>query len=187
MEVNTSLNWGGPMNAVYGLLWLIAGWKWGDWRNWQKYYPTILFFILGDFIYQYFLYDYYPMWKYTPQGVDKGAGLTHTHIFLTIMIIKYPATALIFLPKFPRTQLLKQVLFIVVWVFIYAINEFFDILNHLIKYENGWNYWWSVLFNTVMFILLWVHYRKPLLAWVFSILFIVILWQIFNVPSKVFR
>ncbi|MBB2479404.1 hypothetical protein H5P36_04320 [Bacillus sp. APMAM] len=175
------------MIAIYGLIWLAAGWKWGDWRNWKKYYSTILYFILGDFIYQYFLYDNYPMWIYTSQGIDKHAGLTHTHIFLIIMIIKYPATALIYLSKFPLHSRLKQLLHIIVWVVIYAINEQIDIYNHFIKYENGWSFWWSVFFNTVMFILLWVHYRKPLLAWGLSIVFIVFLWQVFNVPSTVFR
>jgi len=36
------------MNFVYGFLYLFAAWKWGDWKNWREYYPTILFFIIGD-------------------------------------------------------------------------------------------------------------------------------------------
>ncbi|MBS4175119.1 CBO0543 family protein [Bacillus sp. FJAT-49736] len=174
------------MTALYGLIWLAAGWKWGDWRNWRKYYSTILFFILGDFIYQYFLSDLYPMWTYNPQGVDEKAGLTHVHIFLTIMIIKYPATTLIYLSKFPDGKRLKQILYIVFWVIIYGINELIDIRNHLIQYHNGWSFWWSVMFNVVMFIILRMHYRRPLTAWALSMLFIVFLWQVFDVPSTVF-
>jgi hypothetical protein len=29
-------------------LFLFAAIKWGDWRKWRNYYPTILFFMVGD-------------------------------------------------------------------------------------------------------------------------------------------
>jgi hypothetical protein len=175
------------VNAIYGLVWLAALWIWGDWKNWQKYYPTILFFLLGDFIYQYLLADHYPMWKYNPQGVDEEIGLTHTHVSFSIMAIKYPATALIYLSRFPEQSKWKQALYIFCWVLLYAVNELLDVNANLIKYYNGWNFWWSIFFNVVMFSILRVHYLKPLLAWLLSIGFIVFLWNIFDVPPHVFR
>lgn len=132
----------------------------------------------------YLLSDHYPMWKYTPQGMDKEMGMTNSHVSLSIMAIKYPATIFIYLSKFPSGSKLKQVLYIVFWVLLYAINEFIDLSANLIQYYNGWNLWWSILFNAVIFIILRIHFSKPLLAWVYSFVFIVILWNIFEVPLQ---
>ncbi|WP_053361604.1 CBO0543 family protein [Bacillus sp. FJAT-27251] len=175
------------MNALYALVWIGALWKWGDWRNWRLYYPTLLFLLLGDFLYQYLLVDHYPMWKYTPQGMDAELGLTHTHIFLSIMLVKYPATVMIYLSKFPKERLIKQVLYILFWIGIYSVNEFIDLKTNLMTHEHGWSLGWSVLFNTVMFIVLKIHFHKPPAAWVISILFILFLWNMFDVPGSVFR
>lgn len=175
------------INMVYASIWFFALWKWGDWKHWQKYYPTILFFILGDFLYLYLLSDYYPMWKYNPPEIDGNIGVTNTLVSLSIIIIKYPATVLIYLGKFPVENRMKQLLFYLFWNLFYAINEWVDVKFQLIQYTNGWNYWWSILFNLVMFLILKVHYHKPINAWVLSIVFIIFLWLKFDVPSTVFR
>ncbi|MFS0862440.1 CBO0543 family protein [Fredinandcohnia sp. 179-A 10B2 NHS] len=176
------------MNGIYGLLWLLALFIWGDWRNFNKYYPTFLFFLLGDFLYLYMLNDYYPMWKYIPKGVDSEIGITDTHVSLSIMAIKYPATIAIFLGRFPEEKgRTRQYLYILIWVLIYTLNEFADLSLGLIKYYNGWNLGWSILFNIVMFSIIRLHHLKPLPAWVVSIIFVILLWNIFDVPSSVFR
>lgn len=175
------------VNAIYAAIWLGMLWKWGDWRNWKKYYSTILFFVLGDFIYLYLLSDYFPMWRYQPADSDGKIGLTNTHISLSIMVIKYPATILIYLSRFPDQNKKKQLLYFIFWVLLYSVNELIDLKFHLIKYYNGWNFWWSVLFNMVMFYILWIHFRKPLFAWLLSIGFILFLWHTFDIPSTVFR
>ncbi|MCM3093890.1 MULTISPECIES: CBO0543 family protein [unclassified Cytobacillus] len=175
------------MNALYAFLWIFALWKWGDWRNWKIYYPTMLFFILGDFLYLYLLSDIYPMWTYDPQGIDEKANLTNTHVSLSIIAVKYPATILIYLYRFPAGNLIKKLLYISGWVLLYTVNEIVDIKLKLIKYDNGWNLKWSILFNAVMFIILWVHFKRPAAAWELSILFFIFLWRQFDVPSTVFR
>ena len=43
------------------LVFVIIAWKWGDWKNWKLYYPTILFMILGDFVYIFLTYKK-PLW-----------------------------------------------------------------------------------------------------------------------------
>ncbi|WP_077617082.1 CBO0543 family protein [Bacillus sinesaloumensis] len=176
------------MNAIYGFVWLLALFVWGDWRNPKKYYSTYLFFLLGDFLYLYFFSDYYPMWSYAPQGFDEDIGLTNTHVVLSIMAIKYPATILIFLGRYPGDQSwVKQLIYILMWSSIYGINEALDLFFGLITYDNGWSIWWSVLFNFVMFSILRLHFVRPLRAWVASSIFILILWHVFDVPSSVFR
>lgn len=161
--------------------------KWGDLKYWKKYYPTILFFALWDLVYLYLLSDLYPMWKFSPQGLDANVGLTSAHISLSIILIKYPATAIIYLYNFPNKKKLRQLLYVISWVLIYTLNEFIDFKLNLINYYNGWNLYWSTLFNFVMFLILKTHYTRPLLAWVFSLLFVIFLWNVFDVPSKVFR
>lgn len=174
-------------NAIYSFVWLFILFKWGNLKNWSKYYPTYLFFLLGDFIYLYFLSDIYPMWKYTPQGIDKEIGLVNAHVSLSIMLIKYPATTAVYLSKFPDKGKMKKVLYITFWVLIYFVNELIDTKTHLISYYHGWSIYWSILFNFVMFTILRIHYRKPLAAWIFSVAVILFLWFKFDVPYKVFR
>lgn len=175
------------VNGLYGLLWLAVLFFWGDWRNWKKYYPTILFFTLGDFLYMYLLSDHYPMWRYSPPAGDKEIGLTNTHISFSIMLIKYPATVLAYLANFPAAGLKKKLLYYFGWVGLYVLNEKIDGYFGLIDYFNGWSLWWSAFFNAVMFIILKVHYKKPILAWLLSAVFVVFLWNRFDVPSSVFR
>ncbi|MDZ5472930.1 CBO0543 family protein [Bacillus sp. 31A1R] len=175
------------MNALYALVWLFALIKWGDYKNWKKYYPTFLFFVVGDFAYHYLLSDIYPMWRYTPQGFDKNIDLTNTHISLSVMAVKYPATTLIYLSKFPKENMIYKILYVAGWVCLYTINEGIDLKLHLIKHFNGWNLYWSILFNIFIFSILKIHFTRPIVAWLLSFIFIVFLWNVFNVPKEVFR
>lgn len=175
------------VNVIYASIWLLALWFWGDWKHWKKYYPTILFFMIGDLVYLYMFSDYFPLWKYSIPEIDQKVNLTNTHISLSIMLIKYPATILIYLAKFPKQNKTKQFFYMGLWVFIYFVNEVIDVKFHLITYSNGWNLWWSLIFNCVMFYILRIHFIQPLIAWLLSIIFIVFLWQVFDVPSVVFR
>ena len=160
---------------------------WGDLKNWEKYYPTLLFFMLGDFLYLYLLSDIYPMWTYNPKGIDEQIGLTNTHVSLSVMLIKYPATVFIFLSKFPEGKKTKQFLYLLLWVAIYAVNEWIDLKLDLLYYDHGWNFYWSILFDAVLFSILRIHYLKPWVAWILSLLFVVFLWNTFDVPNDVFR
>ncbi|MDQ0154771.1 CBO0543 family protein [Robertmurraya andreesenii] len=175
------------VNVIYALVWLIAPMIWGDWRNWQKYYSTIMFFIMGDLLYLYLLSDHFPMWKYNPHEIDDNLGLTNSHISLSIILIKYPATVLLYLSNFPKKGRFKQFGYYLLWVGIYGINEIIDLKLNLIQYHNGWSFWWSMFFNMILFYFLWVHYRNPILAWLFSFVYIAFLWVVFDVPSTVFR
>jgi hypothetical protein len=127
------------------------------------------------------------MWTYDPQGIDEKVNLTNTHVSLSISAVKYPATILIYLYRFPAGRLIKKLLYISGWDLLYTFNEIIDIKLKLIKYHNGWNLKWSILFNAVMFIILWVHFKRPAAAWGLSILFIIFLWRQFDVPPTVFR
>ncbi len=163
---------------------MIAAWKWGDWRHWRDYYPTILFFVIGDLLYQFMLHDY-SMWEFVPVGLQQF-NITHTHVALMEMIIKYPCTILLYLGNFPKTRL-KQIAFIGLWISIFTLEEWFKLLQGSMIHDHGWGIKWSILFNMVMFTLLAVHHRRPLIAWGFSGLFIVFLFNAHQVPISIFK
>ncbi|MGG3563049.1 CBO0543 family protein [Neobacillus rhizosphaerae] len=174
------------MHIVLNALFLLAGIKWGDWKNWKAYYSTILFFIGGDLLKNSLLHNH-RMWSYQEVYFGQQFLIGHMAINLMIAIIVYPATILIYLGHFPRS-IKKQILWVSLWVFLYSgiegINFYF--LN-LINYDHNWNLLWSIFFNIVMFTVLRVHFLKPLLAWAISIIWMIFLWNWFNVPMNVFK
>ncbi|WP_425467140.1 CBO0543 family protein [Pseudalkalibacillus caeni] len=173
------------LNILYGATYIFAAWKWGDWKHWRKYYPTILFFILGDLLYQFLLHDH-SMWKFEPVGVDKELPINHTTIVLSVIFIKYPATILIFLGRFPEGRF-KQIIHIATWIAIYVINEYLTLKLNGMTYHNGWNFASSLFFTIVMFLILRIHHTRPLLAWIFSGIFILFLWKVFHVPFDILK
>lgn len=171
------------MHFIYNALFLIVGVKWGDWRNWRDYYPTILFFIIGDLLKNFLLYNY-RMWTYQETIIGESILRNHTFISLMIMFIVYPVTILIYLGRFPKS-IQKQILWISLWVFIYISIEYINLhyLN-LINHHNGWNIGWSLLFTIFMFIMFRIHFKQPLWAWGLSVIWIILLWRIFDVPLE---
>lgn len=133
-----------------------VSWKIGDWRSWQKYYPTMLYFIVGEFLYDILCYNY-RLWSF------ESPLLKQTFSSILIALVFYPATILVYLPHMP-TEIKKQIPYILMWVGIFTTIERVSYLLGFFAYQHGWNIWLSVLFNCVMFPLLWLHYKKPLWA-----------------------
>jgi hypothetical protein len=174
------------MHFIFNALFLIAGWKWGDWKRWRDYYPTILFFICGDFLHNFLLYNY-PMWTYEESILGESILSNHTFISLMIMFVVYPSTILIYLGRFPNTKG-KQFLWYSLWVFIYSLTEFINYRYlSLIHHHNGWTIGWSILFNMIMFFMFWVHHKNPLLALGISAIWVIFLWNVFDVPVRTLR
>ncbi|MBM4761032.1 CBO0543 family protein [Bacillus sp. B15-48] len=158
------------INALYAL----AGYKWGDWRNWQQYYPTILFFIIGDLLYNFLLYNK-SMWVFHDLLLPN-----HTTITLLAMVVSYSATVLIYLGKFPSGWT-KRFLWFWLWMGIYLIFEYVNYLLGFITYHHDWNFPWSIIFTGIIFIMLPIHHRRPIIAWAISIVIILSLLMIFDV------
>lgn len=174
------------MHFVFNALFLLAGIKWGDWRNWKEYYPTILFLIGGDLLKNALLKGHL-MWEYQEVYFGENILIGHLAIDLMIMAIVYPSTILIYLGHFPRT-LLKQILWVALWVCIYSGVEFINLryLN-LIDHHRGWSMEWSIIFNVIMFVMLRIHFKKPLLAWGLSLVWLLFLWNWFDVPKDLLK
>jgi hypothetical protein len=162
---------------VMASVWIASAYKWSDWRNWRKYYPTLLFFGMGDLIYV-AVFQKTPLWILDTKILAPGIN----EIFV-IFSIFFPG-ALIFLSNFPR-NLNKQIVYILLWISLYIFIELFTTTIGMQKNYRGWNIWWSLLFNFVMFPLLILHHKNPILAWTASFTFLVIVMKIFNVPFTV--
>ncbi|MEH7300094.1 CBO0543 family protein [Neobacillus drentensis] len=172
------------LNVIYGAIYIFSAIKWGDWKNWKAYYPTFLFLMVGDLVYQYLFYKH-SMWEYVPVGSDKGWA-KHTHIAFLVMLIKYPVTISIFLGNMPKS-FKKKLVNILFWTFIYTLNEYVDLKLGALVHKNGWNLGWSAIFSFVMFSVLAIHYYKPLLAWILSALYATFLWNVFDISSSILK
>ena len=162
--------------VAVGITSLLLGWKLGNWRKIEKYYPTILFLIIGDLLYNIFTYSD-PTWSYNKNWIFPN----HTLANLWIMITVYPATVMIYLFHFPKKKR-KQIFYIIFWVILYVIAEIFGLhVFNFIDHFNGWNMWWSLLFDIILFVMLYIHYKRPLLAWGLSIIVIIFFLNVFNV------
>jgi hypothetical protein len=161
---------------------VFSAYRWGDWRNWEKYYSTILFFGLLDLA-QNCVYHSMPLWTYT---CTIGIRLPHTLISLFWVLIIYPATILIYIYLFPKT-LKKQVIYVGLWVIGYILMELMLCLTKGIEYHNNWSIWSSVLFNCGMFTILWVHYKKPVIAWVLTISMFLVFLSFYPIPLKIIK
>ncbi len=134
--------------------------QWGDWRHWKQYYPTILFWALGNLIYL-FLTINKPLWKFT---THLPASLAD--ILMTLVI--FPCVILLLLPYFPN-NIVKKILYIGVWTFFFSFIEWYALqIKHFAHY-NGWNFTYSIIFNIGMFTLLHIHYKDPRWAWIISL------------------
>ncbi|MBO0999634.1 hypothetical protein IOC57_18040 [Bacillus sp. SD075] len=171
------------MHFVFTALFLLAGIKWGDWKRWRDYYPTILFFIIGDLLYSCLLYNH-QLWAY--QEIFFGTHILRNDLIISliIMFVAYPSTIMIYLGRFPQT-IWKQAFWIFLWVILCSSLELLKLkyLN-LINHYNGWNIWWSVLFNIIMFSILRIHYKKPLVAWGLSFAWVVCIFYALKIPIE---
>ncbi|WP_227935190.1 CBO0543 family protein [Alkalihalobacillus deserti] len=163
------------MHVFTAIISIIAVFIWGDWRNWKKYHATLLFFALGNLAYNFLTANYF-LWR-----LDADFISNHTLAEMLYTFIVFPATGILFLGNYPE-GVIKQILHTLQWIAIYAFWEYIFNLTGSIQYQYGWTFWWSVATLFVMFPLLKLHVKYPLLAYfLFGIVSVVLLWW-FDVP-----
>ncbi|MBB6453108.1 hypothetical protein HNQ94_001556 [Salirhabdus euzebyi] len=163
------------MHVATALFVLFAVWKWGDWRNWEKYHTTMLYFAVGNLLYNFLTANYF-LWRL---DADFLSNHTVTEILYTLII--FPGTAMLFLCNMPKDKHRRNI-HIIKWISIYALWELGFVFTKSIEYQYGWTYWWSVSFDIFMFPMLLLHHKKPLIAYLLSIpIGIFFLWW-FDVP-----
>jgi hypothetical protein len=152
-------------------------WRWGGWKNWKKYQSTILYFITFDLLYNFLCYNYF-LWEYEPSIIFPNHTLTN----IFVMFVGNSCSILVYLGKFP-TKRKNQFFWISLWVIYCSLLEFVNIkVFRGITYHNGWNTMWNFIFYIVMFSMLRLHYKKPLLTYGLSLIITILLIKIFKVP-----
>lgn len=141
--------------------WGGAAWRLGDWRQWRKFYPTILFVISVDFFVSILTYEH-PLWYFHRSVVTPN----HTVADFFIALTNFPPMILVFLSHYPvKPPLLHQFAYVSAWALGNFVIETIFLYTGLMSYHNGWNLWWSVLFWFLMFVVVRLHSVKPLGAW----------------------
>ncbi|WP_404814420.1 CBO0543 family protein [Clostridium algoriphilum] len=153
--------------------------KYGDWKNWKIYYPTILFLILSNVVCTILIYNH-PFWFY------EWKILGHTFCDLFICITVYPSTIILLFTNFPKkpSKIITRILF---YIAIFTIGELIGFKLGYFSYRNGWNIWYSLIFNFIMFPILILHYNKPLYAWLIALISPHILFFLLQIPYSSIR
>jgi hypothetical protein len=173
----------GIMQIIFPIVFLLAALKWGKWKKWREYYPTILFMVLGNLLYSY-LFKEYPLWMFDHTFEEKLLP-TQMSINLIKSFTSFPILTLIFLSHIPEGKNTKKnIFYIIAWTILFIGIEYIARLLGMITYHNGWNMWWSMLFDFIMFVLLAMHYRNPILAWILSGIFIIVMWILFDISFE---
>lgn len=155
-----------------GLAWLR-----GDWKHLGKYHKTILYVAAVALLYEYITKDYM-LWDF------RSNMLPHvTYIDLLYIVISQPCAVLVYLSNYPKKPT-TQVWHILKWILIFVTVEW--VLQHFgrIVYAHGWNLWWSVAFDCIMFPMIRLHFAKPQWAYPLSVVIIAFFLWNFHVPMK---
>jgi hypothetical protein len=152
---------------------ILACYKWGDWANWEKYYPTILFFITGDLIYN-ILFRKKLLWRYN------GKNINHTMTNMMMVSTVYPATVLMYIYNYPK-DIMHQIVYMLMWISLFTVFEYISCKLNYFKHSFGWNIKCSAIFNIGLFILLNLHHGNPLIAWLIAMAALIITLKIFKV------
>lgn len=160
---------------LFLMLWSIgAAWLLGDWKKWDEYYPTLLYFSLMSLLYEFFANDYYRLWTLEPDFFFNSTTVVLVHSFVI-----YPLTGFIFLSTFPDLRK-KQIIHYLKWFFIYIGLEWIGMKLGYITYDNEWAFWWSFFFVIVMFPMIKLHHVRKNVALGISIFWIMFFLVVFR-------
>lgn len=151
---------------------LLAALRWADWKRWREFLPTIYYMVFSNFFYQYIAHTLYHLWK------NESNFLNELVIDSLYSFIVFPCTVMLFLSNHPNPSQ-KRWLHYVKWIAIYSALEWIGQLFGFISYHHGWSWYWSLLFNCVMFPMLRLHHQRPLWALGMTPFIIWILLEIF--------
>jgi hypothetical protein len=154
------------LHLTFGLVVLLASFKWANWKEWERYYPTILYIIATNLLYKFFALNKFHLWKFSSQDFFFNS---HVKVFLWHTLFINTLLTFIYLSNFPEEEIKGKVLYIVKWTVLFIFIEIVLLKMDHIHYYNGWNLAWTAFFDIVMFSMLRLHYKKPLWSIVLSI------------------
>lgn len=155
--------------------WISLVYKLADWKQWKKYYPTLLFYGMGDLIYH-TVFEKKHLWIF--QSDFLAPPVNELFIYFAIFV----PNILLFLSRFPE-RFTHQIAYIVLWIGIYMAIELFTTSIGMQRNYNGWSIRWSLLHNIIVFPLLIIHHKKYyVVSWITALAFMVLIMIIFKVP-----
>lgn len=161
------------------IAWIIIGYFVVDWKDWRKFYPTVLYYWASNLLYDYLYYNH-SLWVFKAVTTD---SLNHTIILLSFLFIIIPVAILAYLQHFPQNAVNKAI-YIFIWTTFFWIVEFLFYKMDMFVYGNGWNIWHSAWFDLLMFIMFRLHYKKPLTAIGLSAISVIAFTMFFPIPFK---
>lgn len=154
---------------------LLSAWKWGDWKNWQKYYSTILFVMVANLSAGYISY-HHPLWIYNDDAIfTTEASIEYLNTYLAL-----PAVTLIYLSNFPVAGTAHKCAYVLMWVVVFSTIEYIDTQIAGLSYSNGWALKYSIVFDYFMFLIIRTHYVRPLWGWLLAVMMAVFILATFN-------
>lgn len=152
--------------------------KWGNWKNWKEYYPTILYVVIGDLAYNFVFFEF-TLWEYK-------SLVNHTFSDLLIAITVFPCAVILFLTHFPQ-GFLKKTLYISLWAAGNTLIEFISVSMNGMAYDHGWTIFYSLGLYFFAFILVRLHLKHPLIAWPISGVFAYLTMLLFKIPFEAIK
>ena len=160
-------------------VWIVFGIVFVDWKSWKEYYPTILYYCTMNFLYE-FLYYNHTLFAF--RAVTTSL-LNHTIIQLAFIFFIMPVADLIYLQRYPRNWK-NAVIYIFVWSTFFWAIEFLFFQKGMFVYDNGWNIWHSYWFDILMFVMLRIHFKRPVLALALSAVAVAAMVLCFPIPFE---
>jgi hypothetical protein len=151
------------LHLLLSILILLASARWGDWKNWKQYYPTMLFISIANLMYKLFAHTYFHLWELVPDFII----FNKLSVFFLHGLIINPFSAFLFLSKYPKDKF-RQFYHTLLWVIIYLSVEWVAVEIGSIVHDNGWNMGWSAVFVLTMFPMLRLHFLHPFIALILS-------------------
>ncbi|WP_204498216.1 CBO0543 family protein [Aquibacillus albus] len=162
------------LHIVIAIWVIVASIRWGDWKRWEQYYPTMLYIISAGLVYEFFAQTQFHLWKMNGEWLLNHSIATLLHIFII-----NPLATFIFLSNYPD-PLPKQLFHITKWVIIFLIVEWAGLHFDYITHSNGWSLGWSALFLFKMFPILRLHFTHKLWAITLSVFCVLFYLFIFD-------
>ncbi|MYL33698.1 hypothetical protein GLW08_18995 [Pontibacillus yanchengensis] len=159
------------------VVWLIYAILFLDRKKAYQAYPTVQYFIIFNLVYN-FLYYNHPLWEY--QGITTPI-LNHTFIELTFTFIILPIAILVYLQYFPKS-FVHKIVYVGLWVVFFSFIEMLFFRMEMFEYSNGWSVMHSLWFNILMFSMIRLHHKKPILTIILSVPITIVLISMFPIP-----
>ncbi len=166
------------ITVILTFITIIVAWRFSDWRNWRKYYSTILFTIALNLTVTLLTYNH-SLWYFHETVFLPNHVLTD----FWMKYVYFPPLILIYLSHYPfKKNLIKQAGYILIWTLLWGAVEGFYVLVELTTYHNGWTMGWSAIIWMLIFVFIRLHLTRPLLTWFLCFLLTVFMIGYFNIP-----